>query len=123
VLTPTAPFSLRVLMSSAGTTEGVGATAGVVCAAPAGGDRIGRHNSGSLSDSFAKRRGEHRSWRGYGLRVIRRRKQSRAAVRRVPSLSKETRQAGGDDQTFGVLLSVCIAKYISSQALSRELQL
>jgi hypothetical protein len=69
-----------------GTTEGVGATAGVICVAPAGGDNYCRGKNWttqellSLIDSFVKLRGEHRSWRGCGRRRIPRRNQSRAAV-------------------------------------------
>jgi hypothetical protein len=82
-----------MLMPSAGATEGVGAAAGVICAAPAGDDNCRRGKNWttqeqlSLIDSNVKLRGEHRSWRGCELRRIPRRKQSRAAVRRVPSLS------------------------------------
>jgi hypothetical protein len=47
-------------MSSAGTTEGVGATAGVICAAPAGGNNCRRgknwttQEQRSLIDSYVK---------------------------------------------------------------------
>jgi hypothetical protein len=53
-------------MSSAGATEGVGDTAGVICAAPAGGDncRLGKNWTTqehlSLIDTYVKLRGEHR---------------------------------------------------------------
>jgi hypothetical protein len=44
---------LRILMFSAGTTEGVGATTGVICAAPAGGDNCRRGKNWTTQEQLS----------------------------------------------------------------------